>query len=171
MDENNYSQRRGWEDYQKNEYAAALSEQLDQLISMAESSAHSIDKLQDKLLSIRDSVFRIYAYCYAMFGISFIAFAYFVDYDNGVYSKFFQIGILLALIFACSIMVRSALQLKSARRRLTNEMILEHHAQQELISLIDGQMRRLADADSLPLNWAILRIRVRKLERQIGGPL
>jgi len=153
----------------KEVYGEILS-QLEQLIGLAESSAKSIDELQETLSKLRLRVFYVVSFIYILALGSIIFFVYLVDVVRGAYSIIWQFGLVATVLLVAMVFTKLMIELRRSKDRAQRELMVESHAQQDLISLIDGQLRRLAiDDEYFPMDAAILNIRVRRLERQFGG--
>jgi len=144
--------------------------QLEDLIALAEASAKAIDLLHENLSKLRARSFYVVSSLYIISIISGFAFLYVVDSMKGVYSIAWQVALALTVVIVSLFFVRLIFELRSSRYRIQRELSVERHAQQELISIIDGQLRRLSvDEEYFPISNAILHIRVRRLERHING--
>ncbi len=155
----------------KEMYGEILS-QLEQLIGLAENSAKSIDELQEALSRLRIRVFYVVSFIYILALGSAIFFVYLVDAVKGGYSIIWQFGLVTTVLLVAMVFTKLMIELRRSKDRTQRELMVESHTQQELISLIDGQLRRLSiDDEYFPMDAAILNIRVRRLERQIDGKL
>lgn len=155
-------QNTGTSDSKKDHSPPRLNE-LEALISMAEEVAGKIDALTEIIAKHRSQTLSQTLFIYGTIFGSATGYFLLKDITSGSRFIVLLLGAVLTVVFAA--FIRTLYGRQQVLSRIRRELMIEYQIQDNLISLIDQQIKRVTD-DVSPVHLALFDIRVRRLERR-----
>ena len=137
--------------------------ELEQLVSVAEEVAKRIDDYVAITAKLKSNF--LYQ-TMAVYGIAILLiFALKFAQDMAFDARYVVFAVAISIFLLGGAFLSMIVNNRRRVRQLNRELAVEYQIQSRLISLIDDQLKRVAD-DTSPVHLALFEIRVRRLERQ-----